>query len=48
LRQATFLPLYRVTVFDVGDEGGQPYIVSQHMAGGDLEGLLQTAGILLC
>jgi len=32
-----------VTVFDVGDEGGQPYIVSQHMAGGDLEGLLQTA-----
>src|SRR3989337_1669761 len=31
-----------VTVFDVGDEGGQPYIVSQHMRGGDLEGLLQT------
>src|SRR3990170_2208301 len=31
-----------VTVFDVGDEAGQPYIVSQHMAGGDLEGLLQT------
>src|SRR3989337_1695073 len=32
-----------VTVFDVGDEVGQPYIVSQHMAGGDLEGLLRTA-----
>src|SRR3990172_9216622 len=32
-----------VTVFDVGDEGGQPYIVSQYMAGGDLDGLLQRA-----
>src|SRR3990170_3087110 len=32
-----------VTVFDIGDEDGQPYIVSQHMAGGDLEGLLQQA-----
>jgi class 3 adenylate cyclase/tetratricopeptide (TPR) repeat protein len=32
-----------VTVFDIGDEGGQPYIVSQYMAGGDLEGLLQQA-----
>src|SRR3990170_2700134 len=32
-----------VTVFDIGDEGGQPYIVSQYMAGGDLEGLLQRA-----
>ena len=29
-----------VTVFDIGDDGGQPYIVSQHMAGGDLEALL--------
>jgi hypothetical protein len=29
-----------VTVFDIGDDNGQPYIVSQHMAGGDLEGLL--------
>src|SRR3989304_2588990 len=28
-------------VHDIGDEGGQPYIVSQYMAGGDLEGLLQ-------
>src|SRR3990172_4106464 len=30
-----------VTVHDIGDEGGQPYIISQYMAGGDLEGLLQ-------
>ena len=34
---------YIVTIFDIGDEGGQPYIVSQYMAGGDLEGLLQQA-----
>src|SRR3990172_9526446 len=32
-----------VTVFDIGEEAGQPYIVSQYMAGGDLEGLLQQA-----
>ncbi len=32
-----------VTVHDIGDENGQPYIVSQYMAGGDLEGLLQQA-----
>ncbi|MEE8346318.1 MAG: protein kinase [Dehalococcoidia bacterium] len=32
-----------VTIFDIGDEDGQPYIVSQYMAGGDLEGLLQRA-----
>jgi class 3 adenylate cyclase len=32
-----------VTAFDIGDEGGQPFIVSQYMAGGDLEGLLQQA-----
>ena len=32
-----------VTIFDIGDEDGQPYIVSQYMAGGDLEGLLQQA-----
>src|SRR3990172_2686577 len=30
-----------VTVFDIGDEDDQPYIISQYMAGGDLEGLLQ-------
>jgi class 3 adenylate cyclase len=37
-----------VTVFDIGEEDGpdgqaQPYIVSQYMAGGDLEELLQQA-----
>ncbi len=32
-----------VTVFDIGEEEGQPYIVSQYMAGGDLEGLLNAA-----
>ncbi len=32
-----------VTVFDIGDEQGQPYIVSQYMEGGDLEGLLRGA-----
>ena len=37
-----------VTVFDVGDEGGpdgrgQPYIVSQYMAGGALEDLIRQA-----
>jgi eukaryotic-like serine/threonine-protein kinase len=32
-----------VTVFDAGDEGGAPYIVAQHMAGGSVEDLLATA-----
>ncbi|KKL09588.1 hypothetical protein LCGC14_2564360, partial [marine sediment metagenome] len=32
-----------VTVHDIGDEDAQPYIVSQYMAGGDLEGLLRDA-----
>ena len=32
-----------VTVHDIGEENGQPYIVSQFMAGGDVEGLLQRA-----
>ncbi len=32
-----------VTVFDVGDDNGQLYIVSQHMAGGDLEVKLREA-----
>ena len=32
-----------VTVFDIGEEGAQPYIVSQYMAGGDLDGLLKQA-----
>src|SRR5262249_12640454 len=29
-----------VTVFDAAEEGGQPYLVSQYMAGGSLEDLL--------
>ncbi len=29
-----------VGVFDTGDEGGNPFIVSEYMAGGDVEGLL--------
>jgi class 3 adenylate cyclase len=31
-----------VTIFDVAEEGGHVYIVSQYMAGGDLEGRLQS------
>src|SRR5438034_2725663 len=32
-----------VTVFDIGEEAGQPYIVSQHMPGGSVDDLLQAA-----
>jgi eukaryotic-like serine/threonine-protein kinase len=32
-----------VTIYDVGEEDGQPYIVSQYMAGGDVAGLLAAA-----
>ena len=32
-----------VTVFDIGEEAGEPYIVSQYMAGGDLRRLLDAA-----
>ncbi len=32
---------YIVTVFDIGEEDGQPYVVSQYMAGGDVDGLLR-------
>ena len=32
-----------VTVFDIGEEASQPYIVSQYMAGGDLAGVLDKA-----
>jgi serine/threonine protein kinase len=32
-----------VTVFDIGDERGEPFIVSQYMAGGDLAGMLHQA-----
>src|SRR3990172_1126687 len=30
-----------VTVFDLGEEQGQPYLVTELMAGGDLEGLIE-------
>ncbi|HEY5625945.1 MAG TPA: protein kinase [Dehalococcoidia bacterium] len=30
-----------VTIHDIGEDGSQPYIVSQYMSGGDLDGLLQ-------
>ncbi|MGH7896061.1 MAG: serine/threonine-protein kinase PknK, partial [Candidatus Binatia bacterium] len=32
-----------VTVHDIGEENGEPYIVSQLMAGGDVDGLLRVA-----
>jgi len=32
-----------VTVHDIGEEGAQPYIVSQYMSGGDIETRLQRA-----
>jgi TolB-like protein len=32
-----------VTVYDIGDEGEQPFIVSQYMAGGDVQALLEAA-----
>ncbi len=32
-----------VTVFDIGEEAGQPYIVSQYMAGGDIAALIEKA-----
>ena len=32
-----------VTIHDIGDDAGQPYIVSQYMGGGDLDGLLNKA-----
>ena len=32
-----------VTVLDIGDEAGQPYIVMEHMDGGSLEDVLQQA-----
>jgi class 3 adenylate cyclase len=32
-----------VTVFDIGDDSNQPYIVSQYMGGGDLDGMLNKA-----
>ncbi len=32
-----------VTVFDLGDDDGQPFIVSELMGGGDVEGLIEKA-----
>jgi tetratricopeptide (TPR) repeat protein len=32
-----------VSVFDMGDEGGQPFLVSELMGGGDVEGLIEKA-----
>ena len=32
-----------VPVFDIGEEDGQPYIVSQFLPGGDVEGLIERA-----
>ena len=32
-----------VTVFDLGDHDGQPYMVTELMAGGDVEGLIEQA-----
>ena len=32
-----------VPVYDIGDEGGQPYLVTQLMGGGDVEGLIEQA-----
>jgi tetratricopeptide (TPR) repeat protein len=32
-----------VTVLDIGDEGDQPYLVAELMAGGDVEGLIEKA-----
>ena len=32
-----------VTIYDVGEEDGQPYIVSEYMAGGDVEALIAAA-----
>ena len=32
-----------VSLYDIGDEGGQPYLVSQLMGGGDVEGLIEKA-----
>ena len=33
-----------VTVFDIGDDDGRPYVVSEYVPGGDLRGELRAAG----
>ncbi|MCH8801486.1 MAG: serine/threonine-protein kinase PknK, partial [Chloroflexi bacterium] len=35
--------LHIVTVFDLGEEEGQPYMVTEFMGGGDVEGLIKNA-----
>jgi serine/threonine protein kinase len=35
---------YVVSIYDVGEERGQPYIVSQYMAGGSVDDLLRRSG----
>ena len=32
-----------VPVYDIGEDGGQPYLVTQLMGGGDVEGLIEKA-----
>ena len=32
-----------VSIFDIGEEGGAPYVVTELMGGGDVEGLLEQA-----
>ena len=34
---------HTVTVFDLGQENGQPYMVTELMGGGDVEGLIEDA-----
>ena len=33
-----------VTIFEMGEEGGAPYVVTELLGGGDVEGLLEKAG----
>jgi len=33
-----------VTIFEIGEEGGSPYVVNELLAGGDVEGELEKAG----
>ena len=35
--------LHIVSVFDLGQENGQPYMVTELMGGGDVEGLIENA-----
>ena len=36
-----------VTVFDLGQEQDQPYMVTELMGGGDVEGVIEKATILI-